>query len=119
MKKLFLAGMLLVGMAGMAFSQENYLTWPTFKNIILNTKASGAPITNAQVNFPVLVRLGARDSAVFISAQTAGQDIRFANAAGKHLPYQIQQWNATRWTAVIWVLLDTVKANDSSAAIKM
>jgi hypothetical protein len=106
-------------LGGSACAQENYTQWSCYRDVIINTKASGANVATAQVNFPVLIRLTSTDSALFTTALAQGADVRFANAAGKHLAYQIEQWNTTALTAAIWVLADTVKGNDSSAAIRM
>jgi len=106
-------------MAGTALAQDNYSQWSNYRDVILNTKASGANVAANQVNFPVLVRLTATDTAVFNHAIAGGADIRFAKPSGKHLSYQIEQWNATAKTAAIWVRADTIKGNDSSVCFKM
>ena len=98
----------------MAFSQENYSTWSKYKDITINTTSGGANVTGTVVNFPVLVRLTSANADVFTQALGGGADIRFANAAGTHLPYQIERWSVTDTSAAIWVLADTVKGNDSS-----
>jgi hypothetical protein len=119
MKKLLITGIFLVCMVGMVFSQENYSSWTWYRTITLNTKASGANITENQLNFPILVRLSAKDSAVFAKAKTTGADIRFSKMNGTHLSYQIEQWDATAKTAAIWVKMDTVFSNDSSPRLMM
>ena len=106
-------------LAGTTLAQENYAQWSNYRNVILNTKASGANVAANQVNFPVLVRLTANDTAVFNHALAGGADIRFAKSSGKHLPYQIEQWNPTLKSAALWVLADTVKGNDSSVCFQM
>jgi hypothetical protein len=99
---------------------DNYSQWGYFKNIVLNSKATGANVTNTVRKIPLLIRLTSANAGdVFDSAQASGQDIRFAGAAGKHLPYQIERWNKASKLAEIWVLADSVKGNDSSAAIAM
>ena len=117
LKKIFLVT-LLAGVT-IAFAQENYAQWSNYRTVILNTKASGANIAANQVNFPVLVRLTANDTAVFNHTLAGGADIRFAKSNGKHLPYQIEQWNPTLKSAALWVLADTIKGNDSSVCFQM
>jgi hypothetical protein len=116
MKKLLLTALLLVGMTSMVFSQENYSSWSNVRNIVLNTKTTGAGSTTDLANFPVLIRLTAADSLVFTKSQKNGQDIRFSKYNGVHFPYQIEQWDSAGRTAAIWVRVDTVKAADSTQA---
>ena len=114
MKKLFLSAILLVSFVSMGFSQENYSTWANVRNIVLNTKTTGAGSTTDLVNFPVLIRLTAADSLVFKKSQKNGQDIRFSKYNGVHFSYQIEQWDSAGRAAAIWVRVDTVKAADST-----
>ena len=107
---------MLCGYCSSLFAQDNYGNWQYYRNIALNTKTSGANITTTNLKFPVLVRLTSADSAIFNTAQNAGQDVRFANYQGTHLPYQLQRWNATTRNAEIWVLVDSVKGTDSTSA---
>jgi biopolymer transport protein ExbB len=96
-----------------------YAAWFSSKNIVLNTKATGANVSTTITNFPVLVRLSSNNAAIFSGAKSNGADIRFAKANGTALPYQIEQWNATSKKAAVWVLVDTIKGNDSLASIIM
>jgi hypothetical protein len=116
---LFRSVILVCGLSVAAFSQENYGLWSHYKNIAVNTKASGANVTAPVANFPVLVRLTSAQADVFSMAKAGGADIRFANAAGTHLPYQIERWDGPGQAAAIWVLADTVKGNDSTASLRM
>jgi hypothetical protein len=83
-------------------------------NFTLNTTNSGAGVASAQANFPVLIRLTNAHRAIFQATDSAG--IRFTNAAGTHLPYQIENWktSATDTSAAIWVKADTVAANGTT-----
>jgi hypothetical protein len=102
---------------------EDYSQWSYYKNIVVNTKSSGAGVMTAQFKFPLLVRLNAVNAGdVFSgSAKSAnnGQDIRFAKINGTHLPCQRERYDSTNRVAEFWVLMDTVKGNDSSAALRM
>ena len=87
LKRTFIA-VLLCAAAG--FSQENYSQWLYSKALTLNTSATGANVATSQTGFPVLVRLDSINyPTLFSGAKSDGSDIRFANAAGVHLPYQI------------------------------
>jgi hypothetical protein len=119
--------MKLLGMAAVAalatlgFAQENYSTWTYSKSITVNTKASGANLTTPVTGFPVLVRLTHENGGdVVYYSKGRGADIRFTKADGvTRLHHQIDAWDSAAHTAALWVLLDTVKANDSTQSIKL
>ena len=119
MKNACICALAVVVMAQFTFAADDYSQWTYWRNVVLNTKASGAMVANPVLRFPVLVRLGAADSLVFKNAQANGRDIRFAKYDGTHFRYQIEQWNATTRVAAIWVLADSVRGNDSSAYMVM
>jgi hypothetical protein len=100
----------------MAAAQDNYAQWQYYRNIALNTQASGASVSNPVTKFPVLIRLTAADSQVFRKSLGHGQDVRFSKWDGTHLSYQIQRWDSTDMLAELWVLVDTVKGSDSAEA---
>jgi hypothetical protein len=117
MKRLSLAVLSLVAAS---FAADNLALWSKYKSISINTKASGANVAGNVLKFPVLVRLDSVNAAdVFAGASAGGADIRFANAAGAARPFEIEYWNATAKKAAIWVLADTVKGNDSVAALRL
>jgi hypothetical protein len=99
---------------------ENYSQWPHASAITINTaaQAPGYGIGSDLVNFPYLLRF-AGDEFPFAEASRTGKDIRFANAAGTHLPYYIEQWDSTAGIAAVWVKVDTIRGNNSSQSIKM
>src|SRR5690606_10797477 len=88
---------------------EDYLTWPLSKTFDLNT--STANITQAQANFPALVRLTSVHADIFANAQGDGADIRFSLLDGTRLPYEIERWDDVAQKAEVWVLLPTVAVN--------
>ena len=93
---------------------DDYNTWTNSATLTLNTTSSAAGITSGGIGkFPVLVRLTSAHRAVFQQALSNGTDIRFANAGGTHLPYQIERWSVAPGdtSAAIWVLADTISAN--------
>lgn len=99
---------------------EDFSSWAHSRNIVLNTSASGADVAGTVTNFPVLVRLGQAEAAVFSQTLAGGADVRFAKANGvTRLSYEIAGWNATAKTAEIWVKLDTVYGNNPTQSIKM
>jgi hypothetical protein len=91
----------------------NYYEWKHSRALWLNTGRTGANVAGTVVNFPVLVRL-TKDNFNFSDALADGGDIRFTNAGGSPLPYEIEQWDAVAQKAALWVKIDTVYGNDST-----
>ena len=93
--------------------------WPLSARIFLNTGATGAKVDTGSVhNFPMMVRLGPGAS-VFSTAAADGRDVRFTKPNGTPLSHEIESWDKAASTAIIWVRMDTVFANDSSQFIRM
>jgi hypothetical protein len=97
---------------------QTYNGWGKYKQIAVNTKATGANVTGAVTNVPVLVRLTAANAAdVFTGADAAltdGADIRISNADGSAaIPFEIERYDAAGQKAEIWVLASSVAGNDS------
>jgi hypothetical protein len=97
---------------------EDYSQWTKSKQFFINTSPTGYDIATDIVSFPYIVRLGKKVFR-FSEANAQGNDIRFSNAAGTPLAYQIERWDTTAQTAVIWVSIDTVKANNATQFITM
>ena len=107
--------------ASAGLAQENYSTWTYSRNITLNTKPSGAALATPVTRFPVLVRLTHSNGGdVVYYSKGRGADLRFTKADGTtRLPHQIDSWDSAGHAATVWVLLDTVKANDSTPSIRL
>jgi hypothetical protein len=114
-KPLLLIALLAAAVSG----QENYSTaWSGHKNVIVNSVAAG--ISASVFRFPLLVRLDSTHASLFTQAKAGGADLRFTKANNStRLPHQIESWNATARTAVIWVLADTVPANRSNFSLRV
>jgi hypothetical protein len=114
---------LLILAAAMAFTAapagaDDYSAWGHTRDLYTLTSADGAFVTSTVKNFPLLVRLDTGNFA-FAEALGRGQDLRFSDPAGKHLPYQIERWDSTGAKAEIWVKLDSVVGNASTLALRM
>ena len=110
-----IVGLLLFGTV-VASAAENYSSWGSFRNIVVDTRnqAGGARVATDQVNFPVLVRLNASQADVFSgSAVAGGGDIRFGKGT-THLAYQRERWDAANNLAEFWVLVPLVKGGDTT-----
>jgi hypothetical protein len=62
-------------------------------------------------NFPVPILLGA-GVVDFSHIQSAGQDIRFTDAGGAALPYEIERWDPAG--ATVWVLVPLIHASSTT-----
>lgn len=97
------------------FDTEDYTAWDHSRRFTLTT--SGLAMSEDVHGFPLLVRL---DESVldFSEAAGDGRDIRFADAAGRPIRYEIDGWDSIAKRAAAWVRLDTVPA-DSALDITM
>jgi hypothetical protein len=102
------------------FAGENYADWAHSRRVVINTTASGADISQDLTGVPLVIKLDANNfdfsqSRSFI----AGADIRVASAAGRHLPYEVERWDAAAQQAEIWVRPDTLYGDDSTQFIAL
>lgn len=76
------------------------------------TTPDGADLKDGAVveEFPVLVRLN-RDFLDFSEAKAGGEDVRFSSG-GKSLAYQIDEWDAEKGVAGIWVRVPKIRGNE-------
>ncbi len=90
-----------------------YQGWPHSGSIFILTTPEGAnlPATAAVEGFPLLVRLH-KDWFAFTQARPNGEDIRFSTSAGVSLPFQIEEWDAAKGVASIWVRVPVIKGNE-------
>jgi hypothetical protein len=101
-----------------ALRADDYAEWARVQNLYTNTSPDGAYVTSTVRKFPLLVRLDTGNF-VFSEALKRGQDIRFSDTSGKHLPYQIERWDSAGAAAEIWVRLDSVAGNSRALALRM
>jgi hypothetical protein len=99
-------------------ANDDYSQWTYSRNIILNTTSSGANVATDQTNFPVLIRL-TNANFPFFQAQSSGQDIRFSNSGGTHIPYQTERWDYANQVAEIWVNSVVLLGNNNTQYITM
>ena len=103
--------------ASLAVAQDKpaaaqYQGWKQAGALALLTTPEGANLPAGTVveGFPVLVRLD-KDWFDFSKAKPNGDDLRFATAAGAPLAYQIEEWDAAKGTASIWVRVPKIEGN--------
>ncbi|MCE9603278.1 MAG: DUF2341 domain-containing protein [Planctomycetia bacterium] len=103
---------LLLVLLGATRAPAQYDGWQRSASFYILTTPEGANLPASAVveDFPLLVRLQ-RDSFDFAQAQPHGEDLRFATAAGLALPYQIENWDAERGEAAVWVRVPKIVGN--------
>ena len=99
-------------------ASEDYSQWSKSMQLIINTSAAGYGINSNLAGFPYLVRLGKKDFN-FSEANANGNDVRFSNAAGAALAYEIERWDTGSQNAAIWVRVDTIRGNNATQYITM
>jgi hypothetical protein len=90
-----------------------YPLWSHNAVLTLNTTSSGAAVSGAVTDFPLLIRLNSANFP-FGQAKSDGRDLRFAKSNGAPLPYEIERWDPVAELAEVWVKIDTVYGNDSA-----
>lgn len=109
---LALTALLLSNFATAQDRPNPYLSWRKAGAITILTTPEGAglPAMTSVENFPLLVRLD-RDWFDFGDAKPGGEDIRFSTSNGDALAYEIDEWNAARGRASIWVRVPRIVGN--------
>ena len=79
--------------------------------ILTTLESAHLPATASVESFPLLVRLH-KDWFDFTQAKAGGEDVRFSTSTGVPLVYQIEDWDAAKGTASIWVRVPQVKGNE-------
>jgi len=86
--------------------------WKHTSVLTVLTTPEGANLPAGAVveQFPLLVRLH-RDGFDFTQAKPDGADVRFTTGEGKALPHQVDEWDAARGTASVWVRVPRIEGN--------
>lgn len=90
--------------------REDYSTWSHAQRIFFNTTAAGAAVASDVDDFPLLVRFDA-ERLDFSQAGAGGKDLRFSDADGSPIPFQIERWNAASSQAEVWVRVPRIDGN--------
>jgi hypothetical protein len=101
---------------------ETYSTWGNNGRKYINTTVNnGAAVRGLVRNFPVLIRLNSTNfNTGFAQSVGKGADVRFTKANGVvRLPHQVESWDSAGKTAAIWVLVDSIKADERDQYINM
>jgi hypothetical protein len=88
------------------------------RSVVINTSATGEPVTGDVYHFPLLVRL-TQDNFTFSLSQDNGSGIRFKKTDGTILPMTVEYWDNAGQEAGLWVLCDTIRGNNAVQHINM
>jgi Domain of unknown function (DUF2341)/Concanavalin A-like lectin/glucanases superfamily/Carboxypeptidase regulatory-like domain len=113
-----LLGSKLIVLPGDSLSPGPYAAWAYATDVHINTSASGANIKNDLFGFPLLVKLTAENFS-FANADFRGNDLRIVKMDNTPLPYEIESWDRSGQTAIIWVGIDTLKGNKTDQMLKL
>lgn len=108
---------LILSLSSKVLAQDDYSTWSHSQKIFINTSSAGAATGSDVANFPLLVRLNSTTFPGFSSVAAGGADLRFSNADGAALPYEVASWGSDG--ADVWVKVDKIAANSSSQFINI
>ena len=89
---------------------EDYSTWSHAQRIFFNTTPAGADVDADVSDFPLLVRFDA-ERLDFSQAGAGGKDLRFSDADGTPIPFQIERWDASLSQAEAWVRVPRIDGN--------
>ncbi|WP_394621157.1 DUF2341 domain-containing protein [Lentzea sp. JNUCC 0626] len=104
-RTLTLSATLLAGILAPTAASEAQAGWAHQRKITIDTTAQGAHVSGDVKGFPLPVRLDATNFD-FAQAKPGGADLRFDDAAGRPLSYEIEKWDAAAKQAAIWVRAD-------------
>lgn len=90
-------------------STNTYTDWKHSGSLWILTTPEGAdlPQSASVEQFPLLVQLH-QDFFDFRQARPQGEDLRFSLSSGEPLAYQIEEWDAKRGVANIWVRIPKI-----------
>ena len=93
-------------------AEARYHDWKHSGSMWLLTTPDGAslPAGTTIEQFPLLVRLH-RDYFDFAGAKSNGDDLRFSSSTGERLVFQIEDWDAEKGVASIWVRVPLITGN--------
>jgi len=97
-----LASLLFVAIASVSVVQADVLDTSPFAKKI-NFTVSGYAGASTLANFPVLVRLSDVSGFNFADFATPADELRFTDASGNNLNYEIDTWDSTANKALVWV----------------
>ncbi len=100
------------------FAEEDYSQWSRSRNLTVDIAALGP--NDTLTDFPLPVRL---DSTNFDFASVAptsvGADLRFSGPGGRHLAYEVEEFDPADKRGALWVKLDTLIGGGSNPVLTL
>ena len=112
----FIGGIGVSMHSGVAWGGEDtgspYPGWKFFGEVAVVTTPEGGDLAAGVVleGFPLLIRLK-KDWFEFSKAKPKGEDLRFATSGLERLAYQIEDWDAVKGEANVWVRVPKIEGN--------
>ncbi len=99
-----------------ATAESPYSSWRHSGALAILTTPDGANLPESATveQFPLLVRLQS-DWFDFSQAMPHGEDVRFSSQSGESLAFEIEDWDAAKGTATIWVRVPRITGNSVQA----
>jgi len=98
-----------------SFQGEDYDLWPNRRSATLRFSGVGGFTLESMIDtIPILVHLS---GAPVSPDDRTGSSIRFADAGGAHLPYEIERWDPVKREADVWVLMRSVRKRSDAHSI--
>ena len=82
--------------------------------ILTTPEGAGLPAGTVIEGFPLLVRLSG-EWFDFKQARAGGEDLRFSTKEGVALAYEIEEWDAAKGAASVWVRMPRIEGNAKQA----
>ncbi|MBD3320190.1 MAG: DUF2341 domain-containing protein, partial [Chitinivibrionales bacterium] len=95
-----------------------YIRDEFLQKITFNTTPAGAGISSTLFEFPILLRLDSSNFS-FAAAGDSGEDIWFTSESGDTMLHNIEFYDPSAQIAALWVLNDSIRANDNTQFITM
>ena len=95
---------------------EDYEMWKGRKTATIDLASPESYLSSTQQNVPILVRL---DATILPEWDATGSSLRFSNAAGAPLAYEIEAWNPSTREALVWVRMDSLHKGSSRKGLNL
>jgi hypothetical protein len=93
--------------------------WSGHKFVSVNATTAGVTAGNV-LKYPLLLKLGVADSAIFNASQSNGADVRFTKIGDVvRLKHEVESWDKANRFAALWVLVDTVYGGTTGSRLRM
>lgn len=92
------------------FIADSLNSWEYSKQIFLNSSAISSVLNDPVAGIPLLVRFSPSNFN-FDETESSGEDIRFFDAWGKPLKFELERWDPQNSLGEAWIRFDTLKSS--------